>query len=377
MNFLAILQVLRGIGDEILAANKSVRDLNALRTRAPDLYRASNRFAIHGDKHGVIPNGRGGYGQDWPDFLGRSRLVGRIKCHTRIHLRPQVTIGILHPNLYLHSGLLTICLGRDLFDEAVILAVGTVSVSGDDAGLSRAEFGKIALINIQFNLQVVQIGHRYNIAFCTFVAHEAGGDELALLDIALEGCPIDGRLNNRVVELYLRIIKHALRLLYLCAQSVDLFLARADADQIIRLLQRIHLRDRAVVAGLRIIQRLLSHYPLLDEPLCTLERDLRVLQISPRLFDISLGLGDLLRARPVFEFRQMRFQVFEIASGLQHLRAIFVILETDQNLALLYGVALFDPNPCDFADHLRSEFNLVRRDDVARRVQDDVPLAAR
>ena len=80
---------------------------------------------------------------------------------------------------------------------------------------------EIVLIDIELDLQIVQIGHGNDVALGAFVADEAGGDELALFDVALENGAVDGRADDGVVELHLRVVERALGLLT-CARSASI-----------------------------------------------------------------------------------------------------------------------------------------------------------
>jgi hypothetical protein len=68
-----------------------------------------------------------------------------------------------HLHLDLHGGLLAVGLGRDLLDEAVVLAVGK-GVGGDGSVLAGVQLGEIVLADVQLHFQVVQIGQRDHVA---------------------------------------------------------------------------------------------------------------------------------------------------------------------------------------------------------------------
>ena len=92
------------------------------------------------------------------------------------------------------------------------------------------------------------------------------------------------------------VIQGTLRLAHLCAQGVNLFLARAEPHQFIRLLQRIDSCDGTVVAGLGVVEHLVRQNLLFDELLAAIQARTGILQIRSSLLDVGPGLGNLLRA---------------------------------------------------------------------------------
>ena len=72
---------------------------------------------------------------------------------------PQVLVGIQDLHLHLHGGLLAIGFGRNLGDHAVPFEVRK-RVDGHDALLLRARAGEIVLRDVEFDLQIDQIGQR-------------------------------------------------------------------------------------------------------------------------------------------------------------------------------------------------------------------------
>ena len=67
------------------------------------------------------------------------------------------------------------------------------------------QLGEIVLADVQFHFQIVQVGQRDHVALGAAVAHEAGGDELALLHGALQDGAGDRRADDGVVEIGLRV----------------------------------------------------------------------------------------------------------------------------------------------------------------------------
>src|SRR5690348_5580586 len=75
-------------------------------------------------------------------------------------------------------------------------------------------------------------------------------------------------------------------------------------------------------------------------------------------------------SEPCLESRQL-------ALRFEESRAVLIVFEANQDLIVLYLVALFDADPGDFAHDFGSQFDLMRRDDVSGRIEDHVAFAAR
>ena len=113
-------------------------------------------------------------------------VIGQ-ELHCGVHLRTQVLIWILDLHFHLDGCLLAVCLGRNLRNFAVIFAIRK-SVHGDDTFLIRTQFGKVVLRDVQFDLNIVQIGESDDFTHrSTFsAAGETGSDQFALLCGAFE-----------------------------------------------------------------------------------------------------------------------------------------------------------------------------------------------
>src|SRR5262249_37223317 len=131
--------------------------------------------------------------------------------------------------------------------------------------------GKIILTDIELDLQVLQVSERHHIPLSAALAHKASGYELPIFYIALQNRPRHWRLDHGVLELRLRIRHLSPSLLYLPAQAVYLLLPWSKAYQSIYLLECLHARCEAVIAGLRIIQRHPRHQAFGYELLSTLQ----------------------------------------------------------------------------------------------------------
>ncbi len=70
-------------------------------------------------------------------------------------------------------------------------------------------------------------------------------------------------------------------------------------------------------------------------------------------------------------FRKLRLEIRQIPLGLLDLRAILIIFQANYYLALMNQIALLHADPGNSPDYLGGHFDLVMRDDVAGRVQDD------
>ena len=74
--------------------------------------------------------------------------------------------------------------------------------------------------------------------------------------------------------------------------------------------------------------------------------------------------------------RQFGFEIGKLPALLCHLSTILVVFEAHQHLSGLHLVTLINADPGHSAVDLRSNFDLVRSDDVAGRSQDHL-LASR
>src|SRR5579884_1739732 len=126
---------------------------------------------------------------------------------------------------YLHRPLLSICLGRDLCDLCLILSIG-IGVGRDPSYIRGLNLRKVALVDIQFYFEVVEIGQRYYVTFCALIANKPIRDEFAGLYIPVQYGSSNRRSNHRVLKLFLCIVVGALRLNNLRTSSIDLLLSR-------------------------------------------------------------------------------------------------------------------------------------------------------
>ena len=78
-----------------------------------------------------------------------------------------------------------------MFDETFVFSIG-IRIGGNDAFLFGPEFREIVLADIEFDLEIVEIGHGDDVAFGAFVADETGGDEFAFFDVTVKIVPVMG-----------------------------------------------------------------------------------------------------------------------------------------------------------------------------------------
>src|SRR5213078_1462851 len=130
--------------------------------------------------------------------------------------------------------------------------------------LLRSEFGEVILCNIEFDLDVIQIGQRDNRpAWTTFgAAGKLRRYQFALFSCAFKNRAADGRLDGRRVELSLGIVHLALRLQHIGAGTLYLLAARTDFRHSKHLLERIRALLGSVIAGGGIVKRLFGNYSL-------------------------------------------------------------------------------------------------------------------
>ena len=94
-------------------------------------------------------------------------------------------------NLHLNRGLLPVGFRRDFIHTAVIDAV-RICVCHEGARLIRCNAVEIVLINIQFDLQIAEIGKGDDEGLRAAIANKRSRDHLALLDVALENSAVTG-----------------------------------------------------------------------------------------------------------------------------------------------------------------------------------------
>ena len=70
----------------------------------------------------------------------------------------------------------------------------------------------------------------------------------------------------------------------------------------------------------------------------------------------------------MFQLRQPRLKIRELAFGLRELRGVFIVFEAHEHLAGFYLVSFLDTNPGHTANHFRGHLDAVSGDDVARRI---------
>ncbi len=124
-----------------------------------------------------------------------------------------------------------------------------------------------------------------------------------------------------------------------------------------------------VVARLRIVHGLLRHQLLPYQPARAIQRHFGVIQVRFGGIQIGQRLRDFLRPRAVHGLIQTGLQTGKLSFGLLQLRLVLVILQAHQHLPFPHPVALFHADPVDLADHFRRYFNLVRRHNIACRVE--------
>src|SRR5262249_39846293 len=83
------------------------------------------------------------------------------KANVGVLFGTQIIVRIENLDLHLHGRFLAVTLGRDLIDHALVLAIG-ISVSGHHCTLLWAELGEIVLADVEFNLQVREIGKSHD-----------------------------------------------------------------------------------------------------------------------------------------------------------------------------------------------------------------------
>ncbi|MCG3159756.1 MAG: hypothetical protein JMDDDDMK_00776 [Acidobacteria bacterium] len=251
-------------------------------------------------------------------------------------------------HFHLDGRFLPVRFGGNLGDLALVFSI-RVSVGRDDARLARTELGEIVLVDVEFDLKVVQVGHRNDVTFRAAITGETRRNEFAALDVAFQNDAGDRSADDGVFQLRLREGQTAFGLFDLSAHRINVFAARACANQRVGLFKRREPRNLRVVAGLRVIERLLRHNALLDQRPRAIERHAGVFQIGANLFKIGLAARRLFGARTVLQSGQPRLERIQLPLGFGHARAKLFVFQPDQRLALFDTVAFLDADPGDAA----------------------------
>ena len=226
---------------------------------------AAKSFAIESEQHELrcrLCRARGGRHENIGLFrAGVFVIVGfRLELHGGIHFRAQVGIGLQNLNLDLDGRFLPVRFGRHFGDLAFVGAIFE-GVESDDAFLLGRQLGEVILRDIEFDLNVVQVGERdYRSARAAFgAAGELRGDEFSFFRRALENRAGDRSANHGRVELRLGVGHLAFGLQQVAPGALNLFGARAELHELESALQRIHSLLRSVVLGDGVVQILLGH----------------------------------------------------------------------------------------------------------------------
>ena len=157
----------------------------------------------------------------------------RLELHGGVHFRAQVGIGFQNLNLDLDRRFLPVRFRRHFGDLAFVGAIFE-GVEGDDAFLLRRELGKVVLRDIEFDLNVVQIGEGDDrSARAAFgAAGKLRGDQFALFGGALQNRAGDGSANHSGIELRLGVGHLAFGLQQVAFGALDFFGARAELHQL-------------------------------------------------------------------------------------------------------------------------------------------------
>jgi len=110
------------------------------------------------------------------------------------------------------------------------------------------------------------------------------------------------------------------------SQSIDHFPSWADANQLKRLLERVHSSASRVHARLRVVQRLLSAHLLAHQLGGALQSDFCVGKICLGLVCIRSGGRNLLRTRSAYQFLKPGLQCLQLPLGPLQLSFVLIIL---------------------------------------------------
>ena len=198
--------------------------------------------------------------------------------------------------------------GEISVDLALVFAI-RIGVGRDDGRLARTEFGEIVLIDVELDLKVVEIGQRDDVTFRASIAGKTRRDEFAAFDVALQDGAGDRRADDGVVQVAFAQKASEPSACLTCARMASISSRRGPMrTSCMGLFERRESGDLRVVAGLRVVERLLGHNALLDQRARAIERHAGVLQVGANLFQIGLAARGLFGSRAVFERGQPRFE---------------------------------------------------------------------
>src|SRR6185369_3310092 len=294
-----------------------------------------------------------------------------------IHVWPKVRVRGQDLHFYLHRGFRPFGLGRHFRDHAVVLAVRE-SISCDYAFLFGVEPGEIVLRDIEFHLEIVEIGQGDDQALRAAFggAGESRSHELAFFRGPLENSSRYRGADHGGVEQRLGVIRLSLGLLQRAAGARYLFLPWTNLGQLETLVQGIHPLLVSFKLGRRIIQGLLRQHTFGDQAASTIERDLVIDQGGPGFLQIVLSLLNFLGTGSILQFFEISVGILGGAIRLFELSAEFIILQAHQDLAFLDLVALLYANPLHPACHFGIQVDLVVGHNVAAGRENDSPYVA-
>src|SRR6267142_1406338 len=190
-HFCAILERFRRADDQIFAADETLADFDFAPAGIFDNRNGSlDGFAIFHDEDRAIAHSAGGHANVGAfgrggrrGALGGGDFARREEGDGGIHVRLEQLVGVEHFHAHLDRRFLTIGLGRDQVNDSGIFFVG-VGIGDDPARLFWRDLGKIVLADVELDSQVIEIGDGNHVSLGAALADEAGGDELAHLDVA-------------------------------------------------------------------------------------------------------------------------------------------------------------------------------------------------
>ena len=283
-----------------------------------------------------------------------------------VHFGAEVGIRLQNLNFHLDGGFLPVRLRRHLGDFAFVGAVFE-GVEGDGAFLFRREFGEVVLSDVEFDLDVVQVGERNDGAARTAfgTAGELGGDEFTFFGGAIENRTADGGADDGGIELRFGVLHGAFGLEEIAFSPFYFFGAGAELHEAEGALERIHALLRGVVLGGGVVQILLGHDALIEKIAGASESDFVVLGGSAGFGEIVVGLLNFFGTGSVLLFEKAGFGALVGSASLFVLGAVFVVFEADEYLTFFYFVAFFDADPSDAAGDFGVHADFVVGDDVS------------
>ena len=125
-----------------------------------------------------------------PRSLRCPGFLGCEECHACVHFRADVFVRLEEFDFYLNGRLLPIRFRSNFINMAIVRTVG-ISIRNNRARLVWVDAIEVVLVDIEFNLDIIEIRKCDNESFGSLIANKRRGDHFSLLDVAFENRSAD------------------------------------------------------------------------------------------------------------------------------------------------------------------------------------------